>query len=66
VAPTAPTEAASVGVAIPPRIDPSTAKISRSGGMSAVRISRPSPAFSSGGTGVAGQLSGSRIALPMM
>ncbi len=38
IAPMAPTPAASVGVAKPPRIEPSTAKMSISGGASAPRI----------------------------
>jgi len=63
IAPTAPTDAASVGVAMPPRIDPSTAVISISGGTSATRISRGRSLRSSSGTGVAGQDCGSTIAL---
>ena len=63
MAPTAPTDAASVGVAMPPRIDPNTAKISARGGTSATKTSRSSFDFSSAGTGVAGQDLGSVAAL---
>ena len=63
IAPTAPTEAASVGVAMPPRIEPSTARISKSGGTSATKKSRTNWLFSSAGTGVAGQEAGAVAAL---
>ena len=63
IAPTAPTEAASVGVAMPPRIEPSTARISKSGGIRATKKSRTSWLFSSAGTGVAGQEAGAVAAL---
>jgi hypothetical protein len=54
MAPTAPTEADSVGVAMPVRIDPSTASISSSGGASALttrpaRPARRSSLIASGG-----------------
>jgi hypothetical protein len=62
-APTEPTEAASVGVAIPARIEPSTATISSSGGTRATTTSRKRPAFSDSGTGVAGADFGSSHAL---
>ncbi len=61
IAPTAPTEAASVGVATPPRIEPSTARMSASGATSTAtsrrakreavrrrRVGRRSPATFSG------------------
>src|SRR5690606_39230545 len=54
IAPTAPTEAASVGVAMPPRMEPSTAAMSSSGGTSATTTSLARSFFSSSGTGVAG------------
>ena len=66
IAPTAPTDAASVGVAMPPRIEPSTATISASGGISDEITSRTSVAFSSFVGGVAGQLCGSVMALKTM
>ena len=66
-APTEPTEAASVGVAMPPRMEPRTARISARGGSRAVTISRPRPwPPSSRWKGVAGQDLGSKIALPAM
>ena len=54
MAPTAPTDADSVGVAMPARIEPSTASISASGGASAPttrpgRPARRSALISSGG-----------------
>jgi hypothetical protein len=57
VAPTAPTEAASVGVAMPPSMEPSTATISAIGGTSA-RATCPvvRPALSD--AGIAGPTSG--------
>ncbi len=63
IAPTAPTEAASVGVAMPPRIEPRTAMISSKGGTSATPTSPNRCFLSSGATGVAGQDCGSKIAL---
>jgi hypothetical protein len=47
MAPKAPTDADSVGVAMPPRIEPSTAMIRKIGGISAMITRRPRPAFSS-------------------
>ena len=66
VAPTAPTEAASVGVAMPPMMDPSTAMISNSGGTIAVMTSLKIPFFSSALKGVAGHDFGSKIALKII
>jgi hypothetical protein len=58
----APTAAASVGVAMPPRMEPSTATISTIGGTSARVSSRPEmrPAYS---FGIAGAMSGRRKAM---
>ena len=59
--PTAPTEAASVGVATPARIEPSTQSTSAIGGTSALAIS---PAVTGARPyGAAGEEAGSRIAL---
>src|SRR5690606_9518736 len=66
IAPTAPTDAASVGVAMPPRIEPRTAAMSASGGTSATTTSFTRSFFCSGGTGVAGQDSGENIALKII
>ena len=66
MAPTAPTDAASVGVAKPPRMEPRTATISSSGGISAMKTSPSSAARSSAVPGAAGQLFGSMMALKIM
>ena len=55
IAPTAPIEAASVGVAKPARIEPSTATISSSGGISARTKRRPSEARCASSITSAGQ-----------
>ncbi len=60
-APATPTDADSVGVAMPARIDPSTVTISSSGGNSAVSTSRPSAARSASVTTIAGHDFGSKI-----
>jgi len=57
VAPTAPTAAASVGVAIPPRMDPRTATISAIGGTSA-RATCPAVRPADSDAGIAGPTSG--------
>ena len=62
IAPTAPTEALSVGVAKPARIEPSTATISARVGIMLTMTSRQSVARSAAVTTSAGALSGSRIA----
>ena len=68
MAPTAPTEAASVGVAIPARIEPSTSTISSSGGTSTLRIrtSRARPCTLRASAGRAGARSGRHSAVPMI
>ena len=64
MAPTAPIEAASVGVAMPPRIEPSTAKISSTGATSTCVSLRASakPRGASGSGGIAGAAFGQKIA----
>ena len=67
IAPTAPTEAASVGVAMPPRIEPSTARIRRSGATSTA-IRRPAsakPFGAPGSGGIAGEVFGKNTAMPI-
>ncbi len=66
MAPTEPTEAASVGVAMPTRMEPRTAMMRASAGTSATSTSRIRCCFSSSGTGVAGQDFGSVIALKII
>jgi hypothetical protein len=63
MAPTAPTEAASVGVATPAMIEPSTDPISMSGGNSAITTRPPSPRLASGLRFRAGALAGRSKAL---
>jgi hypothetical protein len=66
IEPTAPIEAASVGVAKPARIEPSTATISSSGGISARTKRRPSEARCASSITRAGQSLGRANARPMM
>ena len=63
IAPIAPTDADSVGVAKPSRMLPSTATISRSGGTSAEKTRRGSPLLCSSVICKAGTVSGWKIAL---
>ena len=65
IAPSDPTEADSVGVATPATIEPSTAMISRIGGISAMTMRRPSPFFSASVIPSGGQDFGSTMALKM-
>ena len=63
IAPSEPTDADSVGVATPATIDPSTAMISRIGGMRAMTTRRAKPFFSSSVMPSGGQDLGSVTAL---
>ena len=63
VAPTAPTDADSVGVAMPARIEPRTAMINSMGGMTAIATRPASPCRSAAVISRAGQDSGRVIAL---
>ena len=67
IAPTAPTEAASVGVAMPPRIEPSTARMSRIGATSTAISRRASarPRRACGSGGIAGDVFGKNTAMTM-
>ncbi len=64
MAPTAPIEPASVGVAMPPRIEPSTAAISASGATStaASRTTSATPRAAFGSRGSGGEACGRTIA----
>ena len=64
IAPTAPTDAASVGVAMPPRIEPSTARISSSGATRTAASLRANakPRGAVGSGGMAGAAFGKKIA----
>jgi len=67
IAPTAPTDAASMGVAMPPRMEPSTARISANGATRTVTSraasGKPRGAFGSGA--IAGDFSGIAAATPI-
>ena len=67
IAPTAPTDAASVGVATPPRIEPSTARISAIGAIRTAISRRASakPRGASGSGAIAGDFFGKKIAMPI-
>jgi hypothetical protein len=67
IAPTAPIEADSVGVATPPRIDPSTARMSRIGAISAStsRCASANPWGAPGSGGIAGEVFGKNTAMPI-
>ena len=65
--PSAPMEAASVGAAIPPMIEPSTAKISKTGGRTTLKILTTSSAAvtcARSSAGIAGAMSGRSQAIP--
>ena len=67
IAPTAPTDAASVGVATPPRMEPSTARISAIGAMRTAisRRANAKPCGANGSGAIAGDFCGKKIATPI-